>query len=193
MTDSSTGGILLPTGPAPLNDEALDTFFRTYLASLTGLDPQYVRPRWTGEPATPPDFGSTWAAVGVSAINDDQYAQQELRADGRYLLTRHELLDVLCSFYGARAQEAARRARNNILIAQNREGIEEAGFVFMYAAEPIRAPAMIQTRWTNRIDVTFTFRRAIEEVYDILPVERAVGSFGSNTGPSSAFDTSNQK
>lgn len=193
MTDSSTGGILLPTSPAPLNDAALDQLFQSYISSITGLAPQYVRERFTAEPSPPPDFGATWAAVGVTAIADDQYAQQELRDDGSYILTRHEALDVLCSFYGARAQEAARRARNMILIAQNREGLDAVGIEFMYAAEPIKAPLLIQARWTNRIDVTFTFRRAIAETYDILPIDRAQGVFEANSGPTSPFNTANQK
>lgn len=193
MNTSSTGGVLLPTSPTPLNDAPLDIFFQTYIASITGLAPQYVRERFTAEPATPPDFGSTWAAVGVMSIEDDQYPQQRMLEDGNYVLTRHEMLDVLCSFYGARAQQAARMARDNILIDQNREVLDAAGILFMSAAQPIKAPALIQNRWTNKIDVTFTFRRAIAETYAILPVDRALGTFGSNTGPTSSFDTANQK
>ena len=187
MTDSSTGGVLLPTSPTPLNDAALDLFFQTYIASITGLAPQYVRERFAAEPATPPDFGSTWAAVGVMSIEDDQYPQQLMQDDGSYVLTRHEKLDVLCSFYGAQAQRAARSARDNILIDQNREVLDAAGILLMSAEQPIKAPVLIQTRWTNRIDVTFTFRRAISETYAILDIVKAVGSIGDDAGLSEQF------
>ncbi len=189
MTDSSTGGILLATSAAPLNDAALDLFFQSYFASLTGLAPQFVRERFTGEPATPPDFGSTWAAVGVMGIEDDQFAQQEMREDGSYVLTRHEMLDVLCSFYGAQAQRACRAARDNILIDQNREGLDAAGIAFMSAGQPVKAPALIQNRWTNKIDATFTFRRAIAETYAILDVTSAEGTISAET-VTTTFDTS---
>lgn len=189
MNDSSTGGILLPTNSDPLNDAALDLFFRTYFSSITGLALQFVRERFTAEPATPPDFGASWAAVGVTGIEDDQYPQQELRADGSYALTRHEMLEVLCSFYGPRAQAIARMARDTILIDQNREPLSAAGIAFMSAARPIKAPALIQSRWTNRIDVTFAFRRAVVEIFDILSIERAVGTITPDTGASAAFDT----
>ncbi len=189
MTDSSTGGYLLPTSPAPINDAALDQLFQTFISSITGLAPKYVRERFTAEPAPPPDYGSTWAAVGVMSIEDDQFAQQEMRPDDSYVLTRHEILDVMASFYGARAQEAARRARNGTLIAQNREVLEAAGLFFMSAAQPVKAPALIQNRWTNRIDVTFTFRRAIAETFAILPIASAQGTIADDGTAETTFDT----
>lgn len=189
MTDSSTGGYLLPTGPAPINDAALDQLFQTFISSITGLAPQYVRERFTGEPAAPPDYGATWAAVGVMSIEDDQFAQQEMRADDSYVLTRHEMLDVMASFYGARAQQAARTARDGVLIAQNREILEAAGILFMSAAQPTKAPALIQNRWTNRIDVTFTFRRAVAETYAVLPLASAQGTIADEGTAATTFDT----
>ena len=189
MNDSSTGGILLPINDDPINDAPLDLLFQTYCASITGLALRNVRERFTGEPATPPDYGASWAAVGVMGIQDDQYPQQDLRADGSYAITRHEMLDVLCSFYGPRAQAIARMARDTILIAQNREPLDAAGIAFMSAGQPIKAPALIQSRWTNRIDVTFTFRRAITEIYAILPVARAVGAALTDGGLPATFDT----
>lgn len=186
MNDSSTGGFLLPTNDAPLNDEALDSLFQDFFAALTGLARPFVRERFTAEPQVPPDGGATWAAVGVIAIRDDQFAQQEMQADGQYRLTRHELLDVQCSFYGAMAQKAARMARNNILIAQNRDFIDAAGIVFMSASDPVKAPVLIQTRWANRIDVTFTFRRALVDTYAILSIEGADLTIATDTGPTRA-------
>lgn len=188
MNDSSTGGILLPLNDDPLNDAALDLFFQTYIASITGLALRNVRERFTAEPATPPDFGASWAAVGVMGIQDDQYPQQDMREDGSYAITRHEMLDVLCSFYGPRAQAIARMARDTILIEQNREPLGDAGIAFMSVSQPIKAPALIQTRWTNRIDVTFTFRRAVVEIYAILPVVRAVGTITTDGGLVATFD-----
>lgn len=190
MNDSSTGGVLLPTSPSPLNDADLDLFFQSYIAAITGIAPQYVRERFAGEPATPPDFGSTWAAVGVMSFDDDQFPQQEEQADGSYVLTRHETLDVLCSFYGPKAQQAARMARDNIMIDQNRDLLDAAGIAYMSVGHPIKAPALIQNRWTNKIDVTFTFRRALSRAYAVLTIESVVGAIDAGSGITTTFDTS---
>lgn len=172
MNDSSTGGYLLPTSPAPANDLDLDVLFQGLIASVTGIAGNYVRPRWQPEPSDPPEFGTTWIAVGVSEIDDDQFPQQVFEGDGDYVLTRHELIGVLCSFYGPAAQKAMRTARDGLLINQNLEALLPHGILYMHAEKPVRAPALIKSRWTNKIDVTFWFRRAITETYDILSIEK---------------------
>lgn len=197
MTDSSTGGVLLPTAN-PINDVDLDVVFQGLVSALTGLHGQYVRPRFQGEPAAPPDFGSTWAAVGVTAFDDDQYPVQQFKNGTGLILIRNERLDVMCSFYGAKAQQAARALRDNILIDQNRDGLTPYSIAYAYAATPVKSPALIQKRWTNRIDVTLTFRRQITEVYNVLSFLTADGVLISDAhdlpeGTQFPFDTANHK
>lgn len=182
MTDSSTGGFLLPTNSPPLEDAALDTVFQVFFSNLTGIFPKFVRERWAPEPQTPPDQFATWIAVGVTSLPSDQYPQQEMNADGSYTLTTNETLEVMCSFYGGFAHKAVRNACDNIMIAQNRESIEASGIFYVSRNDPIKAPVQIQTRWANRIDVTFIFRRQVVEQYNILNVLSAEGELITDTG-----------
>lgn len=175
MTDSSTGGALLPTSPAPLNDLDLDKVFQALVVSLTGLAGPFVRPRWQAEPAPAPDFGATWAAVGVTVSDDDQFPVQSFDESDGLTLIRHERLDVLCSFYGPHAQRAARDLRDAIIINQNTDQLEPYAIRYAWTTEPIKAPELIQNRWTNRIDVTLTFKRQIERTYAVLALTDAVG------------------
>ncbi|WP_298165109.1 hypothetical protein [Novosphingobium sp.] len=189
--DSSTGGYLLPTGTAPINDEALDNLFRGVISAVTGLTARNVVRRFNPEPGAPPQFDGTWAAVGVLAIDDDDYPYQALQADDTYKLVQHEVLQVMASFYGAKAQQAARAARNGLQIAQNREALTAAGIVLQDAGRPVRAPEMINSRWANRIDVTFTFKRQTADTFAILPVASVVGSIKNTTGTQLPLNTEN--
>lgn len=189
--DSATGGYLLPSGTAPINDEALDDLFRGVISAVTGLAPRYVVRRFNAEPGAPPQFDGTWAAVGVLAIDDDDFPYQALQADGTYKLIQHEVLQVMASFYGAKAQQAARAARNGLQIGQNRDVLTAAGIVLQDAGRPVRAPELINSRWSNRIDVTFTFKRQTADTFAILPVASVVGSITNTTGTQLPLNTDN--
>lgn len=180
--DSTESGFLLPTSTPPVNDEALDDLFRVTIAGITGLDVRRVVRRFNPEPATAPQFDGTWASVGVMAFDDDDFVQQGMRADETYRLVQHERLEVMASFYGDKAQQAARMARNGIQIEQNREALAQAGIALMYAEKPVKAPVLINNRWSNRIDVTFVFRRAIVDVYPILSIEGVDGGATTDAG-----------
>ena len=171
MTDSSTGGILTNSTPA-LNDEALDLVFQNFFSSLTGINIAYVLRRWTAEPRTPPDFGSTWIAVGVADIKDDDYPAQTFIDGVGLVVERHEMLEVMASFYGPMAQQAMRAASDSVLIYQNNEQIFATyGIIFHHYDDPVKSPQLMQNRWNNRIDRTFTFRRQIVSTYDVLSLE----------------------
>lgn len=189
--DSSTGGYLLPTGTPPANDEALDDLFRAVIAAVTGLVPRNVIRRFNAEPGAPPPFDGTWAAVGVLGIDDDDFPYQAMQADGTYKLVQHEVIEVMVSFYGAKAQQAARATRNGLQIEQNREALAAARIVLQDAGRPVRAPEMINSRWTNRIDVLLTFKRQTTDTFAILPVSTVIGSVKSNTGNQLPLNTDN--
>lgn len=189
--DSSTGGYLLPTIAVPINDEALDDLFRAVISAVSGLAPRYVVRRFNAEPGAPPQFDGTWAAVGVLAIDDDDFPYHAMQADGTYRLVQHEVLQVMASFYGAKAQQAARAARNGLQIGQNRDALTAAGIVLQDVGTPIRAPELINNRWSNRIDVTFTFKRQTADTFAILPVATVIGSIKNSTGTQLPLNTDN--
>lgn len=189
--DSSTGGYLLPTSTPPANDEALDELFREVIAAVTGLTPRNVVRRFNPEPNAPPQFDGTWASVGVLALDDDDFPYQAMQTDGTYKLVQHEVLEVMASFYGAKAQQAARAARNGLQIGQNREVLAAAGIVLQDAGKPVKAPELINSRWTNRIDVMLTFKRQTTDTFPILPIVAVVGTITNDTGSQLPLNTDN--
>jgi hypothetical protein len=195
MTDSSTGGYLLST-TTPTNDLDLDVVFQNLIAGLTGIDGQYVRPRFQDEPTPPPTKGITWVAVGIMTSVADTYPAVAFVDGTGDVLIHHERIDVLCSFYGPKAERAKASARDGLIIGQNREVIAALGIDYIGPSNELRVPVQIKTIWTNRIDMTLTFHRQIIQTYDVLSIETSAGILDtdSHTTPISVpFNTANQK
>lgn len=71
MTDSSTGGYLLPVDPGPIGDQALDVALQAIVAGVTGLPGNLVRVAWQAVPPRQPEYTVNWAAIGTSTIASD--------------------------------------------------------------------------------------------------------------------------
>ncbi len=186
MTDSSTGGYLVPDPAlaAPLEDDALDDFMHDLVAGITGLDPTLVRPRWQPEPPNMPPKDTDWVGVGIPTrrtdvfpvIEHDPHAAGGLGAD---ILIRHEELDLLCSFYGPHCQAYAARLRDGLGIAQNREPMAAAGMALVSAGDPTKAPEMIKNTWVGRADLTVVIKRVISREYAVLNLLSAEGTIAT--------------
>ena len=82
MTNTSaTGGFLSPLStPAPLEDQALADFFQQYVAGITGIAGNLVRPRWQAEPPNIPQVASDAFKEQVSREpNTDALRRQAVR------------------------------------------------------------------------------------------------------------------
>src|SRR3979409_241705 len=127
MTDSSTGGYLIPSGAPPLEGQALLDFLQGVIVGITGLDGTMVRPVWQSEPPNIPDAGEAWCAFRITTRPSDKFPYVKHNADGQGAdaLQRHEELHVLCSFYdlgsGGLADGLCAQLRDGLSIAQNRE------------------------------------------------------------------------
>lgn len=172
MSDSSTAGYLQPIVVTDINDADLDDFLQGLVAGITGLDGELVRPRYQEEPPTIPAFGITWAAVGEQRRTADLFAldfssNREFQGlnDSKY---RNEILEILCSFYGPKAQQYAEVLSIGFQVDQNREQMQLNGFAFIEASDFVRVPELIQNKWVNRIDVPFRLRRAQEYTFGVL-------------------------
>jgi hypothetical protein len=177
MTDSSTGGYLIPSAaPAPLEGQALLDFLQGVIVGITGLDGTLVRPYFQGEPPNMPDEGTAWCAFRIAARPSDKFAYLKHNADGQGAdaLQRHETLHVLCSFYdlgsGGLADGFASLLRDGLSIAQNREALTLHNMGLAWTGEIIPVPVIVKTRWLYRVDLEVVIRRQIDRVYPVLTV-----------------------
>jgi len=187
---SATGGYLVPTSGAPLEDDALDDFFHGVVAGITGLANTVVLPRWQTEP---PQFPTgDWVAFGIMSRKADTFAYVGHDGDaaagqGEDTMIRHEELELLCSFYGPNCQAYGAKLRDGLSIAQNREPLFLANMGLMAVGDLLRAPEMLKNKWVPRAELPFWVRREIQRTYPVLNLLSADGSVVSSAGTSNDF------
>lgn len=180
MGDSSTPGYLQPTGTPPAEDAALDAIFQQMIVGLTGLPGNMVRPRWQPTVPKQPEPSINWCAVGVMDIEPDANPYEQQNADGSYTFIRHEVLPVLCSFYGPAAMSYAAQARDGIYVSQNNAMLDQHEMGLVEASRITPAPDLINQQWVRRYDLTIRIRRRVVREYPILTILSAQASVDSD-------------
>lgn len=179
MSDSSTGGPLLPVEPpVPLEDDDLEEFLQGIIAAIAGIDGQWVRPRWQPEPPNIPPDGQDWAAIGITSSEPDAMPAviHHSEGEGHDELQRHEELQVLASFYGPHANAYGSRLRDGFYIAQNREALFLAGMGLVNVGAALTVPVLLKQKWLVRVDVPVVIRRAVQRNYAVLNLRTANGT-----------------
>lgn len=192
MTNTSaTGGYLVPSTPAPADDDALQAIFQQMAAGVTGLPGNLVRPRWQPVVDAEPPIDASWCAIGVtdSAPDDNAVILHHGSGDGSDEMQRHETLTVLASFYGPAASTAAARLRDGLALPQNREAIRSAGIALVETGRAVNAPDLVNKQWRRRVDVEMTFRRQVTRTYPVLNLLSAEGEIASDTAPPNPWTT----
>lgn len=191
MTDSSTGGYLVPSSTAPIEDDPLTDFMQTVVVGITGIAGQFVRPRWQPEPPNLPDFGTDWAAIGITDQKADTYPYiaHASAANGSDQMQRHEDFSLYCTFYGPNAQAKAGLLCDGLSIAQNREAMGLVGIKLVACGPRLQVPELIKERWRRKIDVTLAFRRELDRTYPVLNLLSSAGNItaGNITTPFDAL------
>lgn len=167
---SATGGPLQPAPPGPLEGQDLLRFIQQWVVGITALPGDMVRPRWQPQPPNIPAAGQAWAAIGVTSRPSDTFPYVE----GDYL-QRHEILNVLSSFYdlgsNGQANDLAARLRDGTSVPQNREMLTNSGFALISVGEVVAVPSLLKQRWLYRVDLPIVLRREIERTYPVLTLE----------------------
>jgi len=180
--DSTIAGYLQPVGTAPPEDSDLDAIFQQMIVGLTGLPGNVVRPRWQPTVPKQPEPTVNWCAVGVMDIEPDPYVYEEESADGTTTtLIRHEIIPVLCSFYGPNGRAFASQARDGIQLSQNNAmlNLNEMGLVEASRITPV--PELVNQQWIRRFDLSMRVRRRIVRTYQILTVLSAQATLEAET------------
>ena len=183
-TDATVTQTSSSFGPGDLD---LDVILQGLITQLTGLDGTLVRPRWQATEPLYPEYGTTWAAIGVTSQDADVNTMSVPTEDGLEV-HRHETITVVSSFYGPNAAETAGMLRDGMFVGINREVLSNNGMAILRIGTVSRSPVLLNQKWQNRVDFQFTLRRHTIRLY---PISTVIESDGSMTDgeTSQDFDT----
>ncbi len=177
MTDSSTGGYLVPAAsPVPLQDKELYEALQSAVVGITGLDGTLVRPRWQPEPSLIPQAGECWIAIGVTDREADVFPFLGFFPLNtlNYQMQRHEEFTMLASIYdlgyNGQADTVAAVLRDGIMVPQNNEALAANGIYVVGDSDLAVAPTLFKSRWMYRVDLKIRFRRQITRQYSVDPI-----------------------
>lgn len=188
MTDSATGGYLLPveTPTPPDYDTLFDIFLQGVVAGILTMPGKYVRPRWQLNPPKRPPMETTWAAIGVQHISagnpESRHDGAANGGKGQNNFTTYEDVDVLVTFYGPCAWRAAALFRDGLWMSQNREALYLAGCGVGDIGGIQSNSELINNQWLNRVDMTVRFVRDVKRVYQVLNLLSAKGTINASDG-----------
>jgi hypothetical protein len=197
--NSSTGGYLVPSSAPPLEDVALDAFLQGAVVGMTGLPNTLVRPRW--QPTSPKELEATtdWCAIGIVSETPEYSAYtkhfrgepsnpNDPAGQGYDEQIRHDVLEVMATFYGPNSRGNANMFRAGLEVGQNQESFFLQNMNLVSTdCKMINVPELINEKWFRRIDITFNVRREIDRTYPILNILSAPITVETDTGNTDAF------
>lgn len=184
MTNTSaTGGYLGPavTTP-PTEDGDLDAQLQAMVVGITGLDGTLVRPRWQPTDPKQPERTVNWCSIGEqsSTPDDGPYIHHnsgtgidDLTANDE--VQRHEIIEVLASFYGPNCYSYACLLRDGLSVGQNRETLTAQGIGLVSVGKCLSLPEILNQGWIRRVDLPITLRRINARNYPILNIRSSSG------------------
>ena len=178
--------------------QELTDLMQQVVAAICGLDGELVIERWQEEPPILPPVKyqadgipgvDAWGAIGVVGSKPLGYsAAIELNPGaavdtGFSSVQDWETFDVVCSFYGPRADYYATILRLGIVgCAQNRENFQLLGLGFMNTSGRTRVPTLIKNIYMNRVDITLFFSRQVQVYYPVLYLLKGPATVRIETG-----------
>lgn len=96
--------------------------------------------------------------------------------------SRHEDLEVQCSFYGPDNDEIASTVRDGFELGQNREALRLAKMAFVGTNDARRVPDLVNERWIDRFEMSVFLRRQQMRTYPILTFTSVSGTILNDVG-----------
>jgi len=183
----------IPIQSLPLQGQELNRFIQQWLVSLTGIDPNLMRPVWQTEPPNIPSEGDAWGAFRVTSTTSDTFPAfiHHGENDGTDELQRHEILEYLVSFYdlgtNGFADAYAATLRDGMAVAQNREILTNNSMNLLAIGNLQTVPSLLKQRWLYRVDLSFQLARAVTRTYEILNVLEADVTIKTDEGYTKPF------
>ena len=181
---SATGGYLVPVTSTP-DGPVFEDQVQAVIVGISGLAGPLVRPRWQEDPPPQPSKTTTWCALGITNTtpDDNVVITHDPTDQGRDVLHRHEIVEMLASFYGPERQVTASRARDGLHVPQNREWMLVNNMGLVSADDVKSAPELVNGQWIERSDLVFVLRRRVERSYRVLNVLSAAGTVNNGEQP----------
>ena len=197
--DSSTGGYLVPSSAPPIEDIALDAFLQGAVVGMTGLPGPMVRPRWQTPSPKQPEATVDWCGVGIISETPEYSAYtrhwrgepsnpNDPAGQGYDEQRRHEVLEVMASFYGPNSRGNANMFRAGLAVDQNRESFFLQNMNIVASdCKIINTSELINEVWFRRVDLTFCVGREIDRTYPVLNILSAPITIEGDTGNTDAL------
>lgn len=175
MSDSSSGGYLLPTTTPPPDGLTLEQFIQTVIVGISGYVGDLVRPRWQIAPPKQPDALVDWIAFGIQEDGTSGYAFVSASDGSIQTLGRQTSLQIQMSFYGPNCVGNAAAFRDGFQIQQNLEAMTLANMGFTDCSQITRSPELVNERWFNRTELTLVLALRVQRSYQVLSFASAGG------------------
>jgi hypothetical protein len=176
--NSGTGGYIIDVPPSiPPSAEAIRDALQQMVVALTGLPGHLVRPRWQPMPPTQPSPETTWAAVGLTQTEADNFpyfahdgVTQLPGAPGPGVdrMQRHAKMTVMVSVYGPESEHHAGILRDALYVQQNMEPLAAIQAKLYDVRDLARNVELVNQQYIDRIDVIMELRAQIDRVYPIM-------------------------
>lgn len=179
--------------------QELTTLMQQVVAAICGLDGTLVIQRWQEEPPVLPPVAylangdpgvNCWAAVGITGSKPLGYTQSveinqgAATGTGFSQVQDFETFDVVCSFYGPRADYYATIIRLGLIgCAQNREILQLLAIGTMNTSGRSRVPSLIKNIFMDRVDITLSFMRQVQIYYPVLYLLKGPATVVLDTDP----------
>jgi hypothetical protein len=196
---SATGGYLSPVGAPVPEDGALDAIVQAFVAGVTRLPGNLVRPRWQLHPPSMPEVGTNWCALGI--IDEEgpggqiisQHWAQANNGLGQTFSVEFDIVTFLASFYGPGARGYAKLFRDGVMIAQNREKLQLLGIALVEMPRQMMfIPEIVNLQTQRRADIRFRLNIPSSRTWEIENLLTAQATIFADDGSSVSITVSEQ-
>ncbi|EPA3167016.1 hypothetical protein ACQ26G_004186 [Yersinia enterocolitica] len=164
---STHSGFLTPTSTFLDYDQQLERQISRWIRSVSALPTEMVFPRWTDPQPKIPSLGATWCAFGITEIQEDAYPAFVGAGDDTEAQWLHEVITVICCFYGPEGARTATLFRSGLYVPQNNAELNHLGLTFKECGRLLSAPELINNQWQRRYDLTVSLCRKTVREYAI--------------------------
>ena len=172
-----------------LDDVGLNRFLQQLVLGVTGMEAEFVRPRWQHQPPTQPEIDQDWSAIGPVNREREKFpcvihsTDPENFYRSKDTIYNNEIIACLASFYGPNKDHNAELFTMGLFLEQNREAIFLNGFGLVDVDDAVNVPALLKERWVPGTDIPFRLRRQMVFSYAVPNIKYVDATLYVEEGP----------